>query len=557
MNRKHHHINSHTLSRRFFLGAAASCTGLATSAQIPAADSAAMRSEKAYRIRVAAALAQRDAPQAQHATNGDEQRFSNQIGNYSKGLPHNDLGEVDPAAYRAFTLALTDNANQNDIEKIPMGSADPALQRKFVDPLAGICFDMVGADSHHLSIPPAPSVQSAQTAGEMVELYWQALARDVPFTQYDSDPTTIAAAAEMTRLSDFRGPGIEKSVTPATLFRGFTNGDLSGPYISQFLLKPVPFGPQYVEQKMRTTVPGADFLTQYPDWLRAQNGTPPDQSASFDPTRRYIRNGRDLAQWAHIDVLFQAYFDAMLVMLQQPDTADEATGGGMGVPLNPGNPYAESRNQDGFGTFGGPAIATAVAENAARALKAVWYQKWFIHRRLRPEAYGGLVHNTIVKSRQYSIDRDVLNSQAVEGVHSQYGSYLLPMAYPEGSPLHPSYGAGHATVAGVSITILKALFDENFVIPNPVVASADGLSLVPYRAPDADKLTVGGELNKLASNIALGRNFAGVHWRSDYAESVKLGEAMAISVLQDERLTYIEPFEGYTFTRLDGTRITV
>jgi hypothetical protein len=64
-------------------------------------------------------------------------------------------------------------------------------------------------------------------------------------------------------------------------------------------------------------------------------------------------------------------------------------------------------------------------------------------------------------------------------------------------------------------------------------------------------------LNKLASNIAMGRNFAGVHWRSDYAESVKLGEAMAISVLQDERLTYIEPFEGYTFTRLDGTRITV
>jgi hypothetical protein len=552
-------LDSHSLSRRLFLGAAASCTGLATSTQIAAADSIPFdpRSEKAYRVRVAAALNQRDAPQPQHATNGDEQRFSNQIGSYSKGLPHNDLGEVDVTAYQAFTLALTDSSSMSDMERIPMGSADSARQRKFVDPLAGICFDLVGADSHHLSIPPAPSLQSAQTAGEMVELYWQALARDVPFTQYDSDPITIAAAAEMTRLSDFRGPRIDNAVTPATLFRGFTPGDLSGPYVSQFLLKPVPFGSQYVEQKMRTTVPAADFLTQYPDWLKAQNGTTPDQSASFDPTRRYIRNGRDLAQWAHIDVLFQAYFNAMLIMLQQPDIADEATGGGMGVPLNPANPYAESRNQDGFGTFGGPAIATAVAANAARALKAAWYQKWFIHRRLRPEAYGGLVHNTMVQSRKYPIDKDVLNSQAAGRVHSQYGSYLLPMAYPEGSPLHPSYGAGHATVAGVSITILKALFDENFVVPDPVVPSADGLSLVPYKGSDADKLTVGGELNKLASNIALGRNFAGVHWRSDFVESVNLGEAMAISVLKDERLTYIEPFKGYTFTRMDGTQITV
>src|SRR5205814_6407571 len=163
---------------------------------------------------------------------------------------------------------------------------------------------------------------------------------------------------------------------------------------------------------------------------------------------------------------------------------------------------------------------------------------------LRPEAYGGLVHNTITKSRQYPISSDVLNSQAVARVNSRYGSYLLPMAYPEGSPLHPSYGAGHATVAGASITVLKALFDENYVIPNPVVPSADGLSLIPYTGPDADKLTVGGELNKLAANVAIGRNFGGVHYRSDYAESVKLGEAITISVLQDQRLIYGEDFSG-------------
>ena len=75
------------------------------------------------------------------------------------------------------------------------------------------------------------------------------------------------------------------------------------------------------------------------------------------------------------------------------------------------------------------------------------------------------------------------------------------------------------------------------MIPNPVVPSADGLSLLPYKGADADRLTVGGELNKLDSNIAIGRNFAGVHWRSDYSESLRLGE--------------------YTFTRFDGRSVTL
>jgi len=92
-----------------------------------------------------------------------------------------------------------------------------------------------------------------------------------------------------------------------------------------------------------------------------------------------------------------------------------------------------------------------------------------------------------------------------------------------------------------------------------VVPSADGLSLEPYQGGAA--LTVGGELDKLASNIATGRNLAGVHWRSDALESLLLGEAMAISMLADQRPTYNENrsgfFQGYTFTRFDGTRVTV
>ena len=131
------------------------------------------------------------------------------------------------------------------------------------------------------------------------------------------------------------------------------------------------------------------------------------------------------------------------------------------------------------------------------------------------------------------------------------------MVFPEGCPLHPSDGAGHATVAGDCVTILKAIFDESFVIPNPLFPTADGLALTPHTGPDAGKLTVAGELNKIASNVAIGRNIAGVHWRSDYAASLKLGEAIAISVLRDQRLTYREDFDGYTFTGFDGRKVAV
>jgi hypothetical protein len=187
----------------------------------------------------------------------------------------------------------------------------------------------------------------------------------------------------------------------------------------------------------------------------------------------------------------------------------------------------------------------------------VWYQKWFVHRALRPEAYGGLVHNTLSRARTYPLHPDILNSKAVQKVFTNNETYLLPHAFPEGCPQHPSYGQGHGTVAGACVTILKAFFDETFVIPNPVMASPDGLSLLPYAGADADQITVGGELNKVAANIAIGRNHAAVHWRSDYEASLPLGEAIAISVLRDQRPTYNENFQGFTFTMFDGTPITV
>ena len=176
---------------------------------------------------------------------------------------------------------------------------------------------------------------------------------------------------------------------------------------------------------------------------------------------------------------------------------------------------------------------------------------------MRPEEYGGFIHELLSRIKYYPLHTDILNSSAVQKCFSLNDSYLLPHAFPEGCPQHPSYTEGHATCAGALATLLKAFYDENFIIPNPVVASDDGLSLVPYTGADADQITLGGEANKLAANIGLGRNHAAVHWRSDYQASLFLGEAVAISVLSDQRETYNEVFNGFTFTKFDGTTITI
>jgi hypothetical protein len=493
------------------------------------------RRAKAYAVRERAAAEARSRPRVAHATNGDEEEVLGYAGNFSKGLVHNDLGEVDPESY-ASLLAAIRSGRPEDFERVQM-SVGPRL----VSPQAGLSFDLEGPDSHHLAIRPAPRLASAEAAGEMAELYWMALLRDVPFTRYGSAPLVAEAAADLSRYSDFRGPKEGGSVTPATLFRGRTAGDLVGPYLSQFLLKDVEFGALRMPQLMETVYAGVDYLTDYDAWLTAQRGPARYDPQPKDPMRRYVRNLRDLAQWVHVDQLYQAYVQACLILLDA------------GCPLDQGLPSHRWQVQVGFAEFGAPHVMTLVTEVATRALKAAWYQKWFVHRRLRPEEFGARVHNRLTGRASYPLHEEILGSQAAERVRERWGTYLLPVAFPEGCPAHPSYAAGHATVAGACVTVLKAFFDESFQLSFPVVPDAEGTSLVPYDGP---ALTAGGELDKLAANVAIGRNGAGVHWRSDYAESIALGEAVAVGVLEEQKRCYNEPFE-LSLTRFDGTRVTI
>src|SRR5262249_62007677 len=113
------------------------------------------RRNEAFRMRVDAANAEHDLPLPDHVSNGDETRYANRIGNFSKGLPHNDLGEVDQNAYVAFLNALQ-SSDPGDMEKIVMGASDSSRQLKLVNPMAGLAFDLEGCDSHAPSQPAPP-----------------------------------------------------------------------------------------------------------------------------------------------------------------------------------------------------------------------------------------------------------------------------------------------------------------------------------------------------------------------------------------------------------------
>ena len=116
--------------------------------------------------------------------------------------------------------------------------------------------------------------------------------------------------------------------------------------------------------------------------------------------------------------------------------------------------------------------------------------------------------------------------------------------------MHPSYGAGHATVAGACVTVLKACFEmgvsgSRVVLSEPsngrdalVVVGNDKDDTAPTVATLSDSLSLVGELNKLAWNIANGRNMAGVHYFTDSIESLMLGEAMALGILREQTSAY-------------------
>jgi hypothetical protein len=391
------------------------------------------------------------------------------------------------------------------------------------------------------------------------------------------------------------------------------------------------YGVQGISQKFRGHMEKVDHMTTWSSWLDVQNGADLKNVADyFQIEDRFIHTPRDLATYVHYDALYQAYLNAVLIL------------SGMGADTDVGLPEggnAVRKERDAFATFGGPHILTLITEVATRALKAVRRQKFNIHLRARPEAIAGAVSLAwkgdaaanalgafqsdcesmkddllpILKAVQAHNNEQNLKSHALKkpdvDATIDEANALLPMAFPEGSPMHPAYGAGHATVAGACVTIAKAFFEMYDVdkkrgedslydvveksndgtvigypgtypahlfeseklltqpglmpkdmkkfaynpLPSGFVPNDTGSTLVPWTK---EALTIQGELDKLAANISIGRNFAGVHYYTDYYESLRMGERIAVSILQDQMHTYREPV-SMRFTSFDGDHVMI
>ncbi|WOI38647.1 vanadium-dependent haloperoxidase [Alteromonas sp. CI.11.F.A3] len=548
-----------------------------------------------------------------HKANSDEMLTSKSM-SFTKGLQHNELTGLlsNEDDFVKFVKGIN-TGNPHDILDTPIGTTVNYKWRGWESSAAGLTYDLQGPDSHSVTMPAPPGLENKdELSAEIGEVYAQALLRDAHFAAFSMNENVykkfvgqeleskrvktkyahVESVVEcLNRIPFFASNNARGPFTPVNAFRGISKGDLDGPYLSQFLLTGdnglnnkndgspehdacdgiISYGAQTINQKVRNAR-SDDYLTDWSEWLDIQNGGDARGCEKYvGDQRRFITTPRDLATYVHYDALYQAYLNACLLLLN------------VKAPLGESIPYAKKEGetdvtykQQGFALYGGPHILSLVTEVATRALKAVRYQKFNLHRRLRPEALAARLEKCQAYPAsfepQFAEIREVIESSGL--ADKLDNSLLLPMAFAEGSPMHPSYGAGHATVAGACVTILKAFFDgscflhitndgERFSVDrhsrqndNAFIPSSDGRRLRVVEV--SQSLSLEGELNKLAANISIGRDWAGVHYYSDYEQSLLMGEKIAISMLQEQTLGH-NPLENLAFTlnRFDGSEVVI
>ncbi len=520
------------------------------------------------------------------STNGDEEKYE-QLGfpgfaSFSKALAHNAIGLVEKSSFESLFAAIQ-KGTQEAFESVQLGGEERVL----VNPLNAYSFQLIGNDSNGARIAPAPKFASRNTAIDMVERYWMALSRDIQFDQYASSQLIADACEDLNNLGFKQEFGFECS--PDTIFRGSYEGCDVGPHVSQFLLQDFQFGNQPIRQLQRYPREGLDYLTDFETWKKVNNGDIYPKGSDIIDGTRYITTLRDAGQWVHLDFPHQSGLWATIILL------------GLNASQSKANPYVNGsiKTSEAFGSLGGPDITIQSGLAGVYGLKHAWFQKWCVHRRLRPEAYAQRLElfrrGELGNSTDNPLNDEKFNDLFGEGAdvwrntkvldrileHNKQqnqsqnrgdrdGTWLLPMAFPEGSPTHPSYPGGHSAFVAAAATIAKAFFAD-CKLPNPKVPVGDGQQLGNFDGPT---LTVHGELNKLIANITLFRDGAGMHWRSDGTTSGLharfdrsgtgietggnlLGEKMAISMLRDIKRTYREQVGTFEFRSISGDLIQI
>lgn len=444
---------------------------------------------------------------------------------YSKGMPHDSLGFVDKEAYCKYIHALI-NKSVHDLNNVPKGGS-----LKQVDPSASFNENMPSIVKC-LDLGVVPKLDQPLFASNLIEVYNMAYCRDVPFNDYATSPNITTSINSLSQLSEYTGPAI----TNTTIFRGLSQGDVIGPYISQFLYLDYNEGGVNTFNQRKLTYGPPDFMTTLPNAVSVQNGTVLESFGAPLPNR-YILNGRDLAIAVRQDEPYLLSYRAMLIMYT------------LGIPLNsdlPNNP-----NIGAFINFGKADVVSALGEVTRLAGLACWcYKQRALF--LRPEEAGIIVERTRLNSpNNPPISEEITNNSIIDEIFNINNNHLLPQAYPEGCPLHPSWPSGHACFSAAQVIVLKFFFKTNITM-NLLMPDATGQNLVP----SGIQSTVRNELDKLISNCGYGRCWAGIHYRIDMQKGIKLGEKVGIEFLRKLVTSYPQKVK-VTIKRYNGKSVTI
>ena len=174
-------------------------------------------------------------------------------------------------------------------------------------------------------VPPAPALASEAYGTELVELYWASLLRDVAFTDYASNEIAAQAADELSGMPTYAGPrdGHGQRHAGSALPRPLPGRYRRALHLS-VLSHPTFLGAQAISQQMITYVSDIDYMTDPTTFQQVQNGIDTGLRNQLDPQPRYLHDGRGLGAYTHVDVLYQAYFTAYMVL------------GTIGAPREPG-----------------------------------------------------------------------------------------------------------------------------------------------------------------------------------------------------------------------------
>ena len=226
---------------------------------------------KSFALRVEAAAHDALVPAPPQIDNGDEARYSDKCGTYTKCVMQAGIGLVDPAAYQTFKKALN-SGDPADFEAITVGGA-----RTLNGPQGGLAFDLEGLDSSQFASPPAPALASEAYATELVELYWASLLRDVAFTDYATNPVAAQAATELSSMGSYAGPrDASNKVTPQLLFRGRFPGETRWTLYVAVFPQEHTTGRSGHRSEILDAQGGYRFMTDPTTFQQVQNGKPPD-----------------------------------------------------------------------------------------------------------------------------------------------------------------------------------------------------------------------------------------------------------------------------------------